>query len=388
MDPLKCNWEELVKTTEIQVMTCSGCEPRPLIAAFDLDGTLIATKSGRVFPLNVNDWRLLYEPQVVTKLRALYEDNYKVVIITNQAGIATGKLSKADFRQKVESLVKLVKVPMQVFCSTSKNCVFRKPRPGAWEFLDKYKNGGLHIDLEKSFYCGDAAGRVRSKGKKDFSCSDRLFAANVGVAFKVPEEVFLGQKCTDAIAMPQFNPKGLLETPPALLEPEGSRLTSPNQEVVLMVGVQGSGKSFFAERYLGKQGYNVISNDKSGSRDRSLAQMKKALGNGKSVVVDNTHVNAEARQKFTEMARKFGVKCRCFVMNTSPSHVKHNVAYREIVDQDGHAHIGEALLNSYWSKYKPPTKEEGFSDIIKVNIVPEFKYEQHHTLYHMYLVEK
>ena len=64
-DPLQCSWEEHVKTTEIQIMTCLGCEPRRAIAAFDLDNTIIATKSGRVFPTNFNDWRLLFEPQVL-----------------------------------------------------------------------------------------------------------------------------------------------------------------------------------------------------------------------------------------------------------------------------------------------------------------------------------
>ena len=38
--------------------------------------------------------------------------------------------------------------------------------------------------------------------------------------------------------------------------------------------------------------------------------------------------------------------------------------------------------------YKEPTKEEGFTEIVKVNIVPEFNYEQHRELYQMYLVEK
>jgi hypothetical protein len=32
--------------------------------------------------------------------------------------------------------------------------------------------------------------------------------------------------------------------------------------------------------------------------------------------------------------------------------------------------------------------EEGFKEIVKVNIIPEFKYEQHQDLYHMHLVEK
>ena len=39
-------------------------------------------------------------------------------------------------------------------------------------------------DKGKSFYCGDAAGRVegwKPKAKKDFSDSDRKFAMNVGI---------------------------------------------------------------------------------------------------------------------------------------------------------------------------------------------------------------
>merc|ERR1712029_273257 len=189
-------------------MTCKGCESKPKIAAFDMDGTLITTKSGRVFPLNPQDWKLLYEPQVKQTLQKLHhEDNYKIVIITNQAGIGTGKLSKNDFRSKVESIVNSIQVPLQLFAATQKHCVFRKPRPGFWEYLQKYKNDGLEIDMKNSFYCGDAAGRIRIKGKKDFSCSDRLFAKNVGVKFYVPEELFLNKTSNEEIAWPKLSEK-------------------------------------------------------------------------------------------------------------------------------------------------------------------------------------
>jgi len=238
--------------------------------------------------------------------------------------------------------------------------------------LEKYKNGGIPIDLSRSFYCGDAA-----------------------VKFLVPEELFLNQPCTYPIDWPEFNPKNLLDNIPPLLEHEnignsqGSTptLTLSRQEVIIMVGVQGSGKSFFAENYLAKAGYTVISNDKTGSRDKSLNLMKKALSNGKSVVVDNTHVNPEARKKFIDLTNQFAIPCRCFTMNTSPSQVRHNLIFREIAGKD-HAHIGEAIINGYYSKFKPPTKEEGFTEILKINLIPDFKYEQHHSLYHMYLVEK
>ena len=39
--------------------------------------------------------------------------------------------------------------------------------------------------LSRSFFVGDAAGR-----KGDFSDSDRVFAANAGLAFYVPEQAF------------------------------------------------------------------------------------------------------------------------------------------------------------------------------------------------------
>ncbi len=41
-------------------------------------------------------------------------------------------------------------------------------------------------------------------------------------------------------------------------------------KVVMMVGVQGSGKSFIAERRLQPEGYVVVSNDRSGGRDKSI----------------------------------------------------------------------------------------------------------------------
>ena len=45
---------------------------------------------------------------------------------------------------------------------------------------------------ENSFYCGDAVGRLGKN--KDFSCSDRLFAYNIGINFFEPEEFFLDEQ--------------------------------------------------------------------------------------------------------------------------------------------------------------------------------------------------
>ena len=84
-----------------------------------MDGTIICTKSGRVFALNTDVWQLLYTPQVKQTLQRLYQDEgYKIVFITNQNGIASGKTKVPDFCRKVESIVETLGVPIQLFAAT------------------------------------------------------------------------------------------------------------------------------------------------------------------------------------------------------------------------------------------------------------------------------
>jgi bifunctional polynucleotide phosphatase/kinase len=46
---------------------------------------------------------------------------------------------------------------MLVLCATAKD-QFRKPAPGAWAHLVE-SNGGVQVEMSKSFFVGDAAGR-------------------------------------------------------------------------------------------------------------------------------------------------------------------------------------------------------------------------------------
>ncbi|CAH9147608.1 unnamed protein product [Cuscuta epithymum] len=159
------------------------------IAAFDFDGCLAKTFVKRI---GAEAWSLMY-PSIPEKLQSLYNDGYKLVIFTNESNIDRWKNKRQTAVDskigRLEGFIKLVKVPIQVFiaCGSSANTAdpFRKPKIGMWSLLKQHFNSGLPIDMDKSFYVGDAAGR-----KNDHSSADIEFAKAIGLKFYVPEEFF------------------------------------------------------------------------------------------------------------------------------------------------------------------------------------------------------
>ena len=83
--------------------------------------------------MNIEDWQLLYA-EVPGKLKQLHKDGHKVVFVTNQSGIASGKLHRKDFKKKAEAIISKIGVPAQVFVSIGKG-IYRKPALGIWDAL-------------------------------------------------------------------------------------------------------------------------------------------------------------------------------------------------------------------------------------------------------------
>lgn len=82
------------------------------IAAFDMDGTIILTKSGKVYPVDDNDWCIGFDT-CFKKLKQLNADNYKLVIFTNQRGLMK-EASTDNFRRKIQNIQQKLNVPFQV----------------------------------------------------------------------------------------------------------------------------------------------------------------------------------------------------------------------------------------------------------------------------------
>uniref|UniRef100_A0A8V5GTI8 PNK FHA domain-containing protein n=1 Tax=Melopsittacus undulatus TaxID=13146 RepID=A0A8V5GTI8_MELUD len=332
------------------VFTPPGVIPSSKIAGFDLDGTLISTKSGRVFPMGPEDWRILY-PEVPKKLKELQKEGYKVVVFTNQMGISRGRLQCSQFKAKVEAVAQKLGGALQVLVATGPG-LYRKPVLGMWDHLCQEANGAVPVSVPDSFYVGDAAGRPQNwapgRKKKDFSCTDRLFAINAGLRFHTPEEFFLGWPPAP-FDLPTFDPRKLDPSGP-LYDPPDEPLLSSTPEVVVAVGYPGAGKSTFLKTHFVPAGYVYVNRDTLGSWHRCVAACEAALGRGCSVAIDNTNPDPESRQRFVACARAASVPCRCLLFTASIEQAQHNCRFRDMTESD-HVPVTDAVLYGYrWGR--------------------------------------
>ncbi|KAM6987628.1 bifunctional polynucleotide phosphatase/kinase [Tautogolabrus adspersus] len=379
---LKSNWQQI---SNLLLYTAAGVKGSDKIAGFDIDGCIITTKSGKVFPTAPDDWRILY-PEIQPRLASLLKKGYKVVFFTNQMGIAKGKLRPEVFKCKVEDILTKLKLPVQVFVATGPG-MYRKPVMGMWNHLCEKANDGVTVDKAQSLYVGDAAGRPENwapgRKKKDFSCSDRLFALNIGLQFHTPEEYFLGWKSAP-YSLPSFDPR-MIDSTARQYDPPSASLTSNKTEVIVAVGFPASGKSTFFHTHIIPKGYVYVNRDTLGSWQNCVSACERALKEGRSVTVDNTNADPESRKRYLDVAKAAGIPCRCFQFSASLEQAKHNNRFREMTPSDiKHAKVSDMVFHSYKKHFVAPALSEGFSEILQIHFIPNFKDSQSETLFRQF----
>lgn len=182
------------------------------IAAFDMDSTLIDTKSGVKFGRGPNDWKW-WNDQVTLVLKKYADENYILVIFTNQGTVVVTEEIRnksksfanlcSKVNQMMASLKSTVDARVLVYAASARprpkraknvsseelHATTRKPGTGMWKELENYIRRSLgdeyEIDKDKSFFVGDAAGR-----DGDHLDSDKVFAEGFGIQFDIPENIF------------------------------------------------------------------------------------------------------------------------------------------------------------------------------------------------------
>ncbi|KLU86922.1 bifunctional polynucleotide phosphatase/kinase [Magnaporthiopsis poae ATCC 64411] len=362
---------------------------RRKIAAFDLDSTLIATSSGKKHATGPGDWKW-WDRSVPSRLQSLYnDDGYRVVILSNQGGLTlhpdpkskgptkSAKARVDQFKQKCSSVLAQLGIPTTLYAATASD-VFRKPRVGMWtEMLQDYGLDPADVDLEHSIFVGDAGGRTAQlvKGSKpllkDFSCSDRNLAHNVGISYQTPEEYFLGQEPRDFTRDFDLAHHCFPDADESGKNAEGRLFERKNDtDIVLFCGPPGAGKSTFYWKHLKSLGYERVNQDQLKTKEKCLAAATDLVKEGRSVAVDNTNPDPETRAQWVALAAKRAVPIRCIWFKTPITLAQHNDAVRSMnpmLNPEARASLPVLAFNSFGSRFKEPKLSEGFQDIIEID---------------------
>ena len=116
-----------------------------------------------------------------------HAEGFKIVIFSNQGSIKSALTGRGAEKIKsvMEQVFAKIGVPVAAAFMATQKDDFRKPFLGMWQFMCDRLTDGVKPDLQQSFFVGDAAGRPG-----DHSDSDKEFASNVGLEFRLPNDVF------------------------------------------------------------------------------------------------------------------------------------------------------------------------------------------------------
>lgn len=134
----------------------------------DRDGVINEYPGDRNYVKSWDEFRFL--PKARPGLKRLNEKGFRLVVISNQAGVSKGIYSQQDLDLITRNMLKelgadKISISGVYYCTHLRedNCSCRKPRTGLIEkAIDVFKKEGLDIDLKNSFFIGDTAGDIEA----------------------------------------------------------------------------------------------------------------------------------------------------------------------------------------------------------------------------------
>lgn len=131
-------------------------------------------------------------------------------------------------------------------------------------------------------------------------------------------------------------------------------------EIVVLVGPPCCGKSTFARAVF--PGYVRVSQAEGlGTRARCVEACSHALGEGKSVVIDNQNRDVETREDYLQVAKGRAAPIKVIVFGMSREFCLHLSSYRVLTQ--GSETLPTIAVNMFFSRFEAPRMSEGFQDI-------------------------
>jgi predicted kinase len=140
-------------------------------------------------------------------------------------------------------------------------------------------------------------------------------------------------------------------------------------EAVILVGIQGAGKStFYEERFSGT--HARINLDELKTRAHEQEVLAECLREKRSFVVDNTNMKASDRARYIAGAREAGYRVVGYFLQSSLKD-----AIRRNGQRVGKARVPVPAIAGALKRLEPMRKEEGFDQIFRVKNLDGGKFE-------------
>ena len=278
---------------------------------FDFIWTIVKPKEGRKIPLHKDDWMWLRSsvPIILQEISKKYQIVFLVDISPHQKFMI----------DMIQNVCFLLELNIIVLIANQKN--YHKPNTALFESVFS------SVDTSESYVIANIGGSRILEGV------DKDFASNIGVEFKTPEDIFPFDEIKEI--------KGIYED-------------KINKEIVIMVGMPGSGKSTFCQNNL--TNYHLICGDTYKTQQKMIQQAEKYIKT-KSVIFDGTNGTIQKRKLYVDFAKNNHLHVKCIWINRPVEMAYEQIKRRKV--EGGH-YIPQRILTDYSEKFEIPSEEEGF----------------------------
>lgn len=299
----------------MKIIKLNGFRFRGKVAAFDYDWTLVKPNGNGEFPKDADDWQWL-RANVPETLATLYKKGYCLIVFTNQ--------TKPWKEQHIINALSSLNPALPICVAIAFDKINHKPSRALFDTVfSGRKPNALNKD---SFFVGDALGRPG-----DWADTDKLFAEAIGLPVKTPEELF------------KFEPRAITVK------------TSETQEIVVLVGYPGSGKSTLTRTIFEPAGYKIVRGDELKTQAKMIKAAKLFLQEGQSVVFDATNGTVEKRAPYIKLGQMLNIPVRCVHVATS-----FDEAFAYNNQRPSAEIVPKIVFFVYRKHFVEPTTNEGF----------------------------